>query len=142
MRNLLLPTAILLLLSCQNPYSADYYRQFFLQPYEKTETAVVECHKIVTWDQRNAAAGERLIGVLEKNRTRVGGTRSEYEFYFIRDDTYNIVGKATDRGEIYRYNAEGGMDYVGAYPIMGVGLKIFFKLPMTNAIRLDVPADR
>lgn len=129
-----------LLFACQNPYSYDYYKRFFLKPYDKTEMETVELRKISAWVKGTSPDTAKTVGYLERCRVRVAGTRGEEEFSFIRSHPdFLIVGKVTETGDIYRYDDRHDLKYVGNYQVETLGLKIFFNLPLDRVVRLDVP---
>ncbi|MBI2931742.1 MAG: hypothetical protein HYY16_08825 [Planctomycetes bacterium] len=114
----------------------EAWQQYYASPAGETTSEVVERKKIIHWA---ANVGERkCLGILEKGRIRLKGSREWHETYAILNPAGTArIGFVNETGAFFRYDREGERVRVGEYPIFTTGLKVFFGLPLAENLALE-----
>lgn len=120
--------------------TADYYGEefamYYRSPAEETTVERLEGREILTW--KSDPRAKRRLGYLYKHQTQVAGSRNTRESYTIYDvPGTHALGFITAEGVVYRYDELGRLGTrVGEYPILPVGLKVFFGIPVEDHLDL------
>ena len=136
MKKILIP-ALLALGACgYRDFKSEGYSKYYPQPSQSTEHSNLDRKKILAW-ARDPKAKER-IGYLEKYEMTLAGSRRAMEYYIIKDrHGLEQLGYINEIGEVYRYQPNGTMTKVGEYPVVDLGVKVFFGLPVDHNILFE-----
>lgn len=138
MKRLLLLLILPLGAACGNSnYYGEEFSNYYDRPATETSSERVERREIVAWTK--SPKDKRRVGFLHKYETKVAGSRSYRESWYIFD-TLGVtrVGFITAEGVFYRFDANGRLgERVYEGKILATGLKIFFKMPLTDNLDLE-----
>ncbi len=139
MKRWLLALAAPLVCSCVDTghYYGEEFALYYQTPAEETTTERVDAREILTW--KGDPKDKKRIGYLYKFETQVAGSRQKRESYTIYDRTgIKAVGFITAEGVFHRFDGNGRLgERVGEYPILPVGLKVFFGIPIEDYVDLE-----
>jgi hypothetical protein len=138
MKRLPLLLALPLFAACGDQYGyREEWSHLYDRPATETTSDRIERREIIHWGAN--PKDKKRIGFLHKWETKVAGSRSYRESWSIMDKLgVSRVGFITAEGVFYRYDANGQLgEKVGEYPIVSTGLKIFFKIPLSEHIDLE-----
>ncbi len=135
---LLLPALLLAVAGGCSYYHwrSEEYQRLYGQPATATDRTNLERKKILTW-AKDPKTKER-IGYLEHYEVTLAGSRTPKEYWIIKD-RYGLeeLGYINQIGELYRYAANGTMAKIGEYPVIDLGVKMFFSVPLEHNIAFE-----
>lgn len=138
MKRILIVLALPLVASCGDQYGyKEEWSGFYDRPATETTSERVERREIVHW--ANNPKDKKRIGFLHRYETKIVGSRQTRECWYIFDPLgVSRVGFITAEGEFFRFDANGRLgERVGEYKIVATGLKIFFKIPLSQHVDLE-----
>jgi hypothetical protein len=133
---LLLPLA---LAACKDTasYYGEEFSNYYRGPANESSSERVERREIVHW--KGNPREKKRVGFLYKYETLVKGSRTYRESWYIYDRLgKTAVGFITAEGKFHRFTEDGRIGpFVGEYPIITTGLKVFFGFPLTDNIDVE-----
>ena len=140
MRRALLLLFLPLSVSCIDTlfYYPEEWSQYYKKPHDEMSQERTVRREINHWT--NNPANKKRVGFLFTYNTKLRGGRGSRDSYYIYDARgIEAVGFITDEGTFYRFDENGRLEQpaVGNYPIIDLGLKVFFGLPLRDNLGVD-----
>ena len=114
-------------------YYPEEWSQYYKKPHDETTTERTVRREINHWT--NDPKNKERVGFLFTYETQLKGGRGSRESYYIYDARgLEAVGFITAEGTFYRFDDSGRLKEppVGTYPIIDLGLKVFFGFPIRD----------
>ncbi len=117
-------------------HRSEDWQQHYGPAAADTERENLERKRIYAWEKDPRQ--KQRIGMLEKYRIRLKGSRDWHEMYYILNAGCTTkIGFINEDGVFFKYDREGRLQRVGEYPIIDTGLKIFYELPLNMNLALE-----
>lgn len=134
------PFALMAALGACNA-NIDYYPEewkgYYREPAQETTHKRVERKEIYHWT--NDPKKKKRVGFLYRYELQLAGSRGKRDYYMIYDAPgVKAVGYITQEGVFHRFDRSGRLgEKVGEYPILDIGLKIFYGYPLKDSVGLE-----
>jgi hypothetical protein len=106
------------------------------KPASETSMENAERRRIYHW--KTDPKLKTRVGILEKNRLRLKGTREWQDLYYIKSaGGTELLGFITEDGVFFRYDRDGKAHRVGEYKVIDTGVKVFFGFPLADNLSFE-----
>lgn len=136
-KRILISAVLLCLAACGwSDFKSEEYQRYYPQPLTETHHKNVDRKKILYWAKDPKA--KVRIGYLERYEVTLAGSREAKDYYIIKDSRgIEELGYINNIGEFFRYEKNGTMTKIGEWPVIDLGIKIFFGKPVDHNLLFE-----